>query len=378
MTLPRPVWLAEEAQISALLNAALDYFDRQPGEARRQRIFLRAETWLTSLARSDDSADQLWALVQELETAGVLEVRKARRNPYDPDWKDAKLAFAATSESCLREWLARERIEPAMQAWRRAVEARAADFPGGCEALMSRRIVVPGRRAEEVVAALARLATIRAPATLRQLSALVFWGHSKILDSRGELVAALFPQLSLRERPIVVAVHLPASFDGVLFIENQDSYSAAVAGFPTQARSLALVYAAGFRGAADRIRTRGGAMLHYAGLHSREAQTQFETWWFDGGPSLGALGFWGDLDFAGMQILKALRGRFADLSSWKPGYDPMVAALRGGGGHKPAVPDTLGQVDPGETGCIYADAVLLPAIRELGQFDQEGVWAEET
>ncbi len=74
----------------------------------------------------------------------------------------------------------------------------------------------------------------------------VFWGNSKILDGRGELVAALLPHLEIRDRTMVMPVYLPRECRGVLFIENQDTYTTAATGMPAEARDLALVYAAGF------------------------------------------------------------------------------------------------------------------------------------
>jgi hypothetical protein len=56
-------------------------------------------------------------------------------------------------------------------------------------------------------------------------------------------------------------VHLPERCKGVLFIENQGTYTAAAAGTPTEALEFALIYAAGFRGTAARVRNRLGSLL---------------------------------------------------------------------------------------------------------------------
>jgi hypothetical protein len=205
----------------------VDYFDRQPGSERLRAVILPPERYLSSLARADAPADQTWALVRELERLGVLAVRSARRNPLDPEWQGARLAFPPDCEATLREWLGRSRPEHAAEFWRRAVERYAEAFPQGRDELFTRRIVIPGRSANEIVQALAAITSMRGPLTLRQLSASVFWGDSKVLDDRGDLVAALFPALEIRERTIVVAVHLPEDCRGTLFIENQDTYTAA-------------------------------------------------------------------------------------------------------------------------------------------------------
>jgi hypothetical protein len=367
----RPLWLDEEAEIGALLHLALDRFDRQRGVDRQRRITLAVRDHLPSLARADAAADQTWSFVRELARRGVLAIREGSRSHYDVDWRGAKVMFAPESEETLRLWLRREWSEPAALIWRRAIESYSAKFPDSGAALMSQRIVIENRSPDDIVAALAAAADIRVPLTLRQLSATVFWGDSKILDDRGDLVAALLPHVTILDRTLVVAVHLPERCKGVLFIENQDTYTAAAAGIPVEAAELALVFAAGFRGTAARVRSRSGALLHYAGPGLREFARCFDTWWYDGGAGFGPAWFWGDLDFAGMQIVKSLRVRFADLTAWPDGYEPLRVQLETHGGYGARTDDPKGQVDPVLTGCAYADSVLLPAIRHFGRRDQE-------
>lgn len=364
-----PVWLDQEPEILSLLCAVLDHFDRQPAEARQRSVSIAANKHLHSLARMDAQADQTWTLVAELERLEVLAIRAPRRNPYDPLWHRAKLVFSMESEVLLREWLRRERVLPAMQQWREAVLRHASRFPDGIEPLLTRRIVIPHRSADEVVAALGRVVHATGPTSLRQLSAYAFWGDSKVLDDREELIAALFPRLILRDRPVVVSVFLPATITGILFIENQDPYTAAADGEPLACANLALVYLAGFRSTAARIRRPQGARLHFAGAATERAW--FERWWFDAELWAGPVHFWGDLDFAGMHMLKILRVRFAGVSAWRPGYEPLLAALRNGRGRARSSVESSRQVDPIATGCAYADEELLPAIRELGFLDQE-------
>jgi len=365
-----PPWLNDEDEMRALLGRVLDRFDQQPGEERRQQLYFGAEKELPSLNNMDTPADQLWHLVRQLAALGLCAIKPGRRGPYDPEWKNARLAFAPQAEDTLRAWLDRPREEPTIRAWRSAVVQHAVAFPGGIDALLKRRIAIPGHSDSEVVAALARSGTFSEPLTLRQLSARLFRGDSKRLDDREELLRALFPQLPLKPRPLVVAVYLPETYRGVLFIENQDSYAAALAGAWPAAAGLALVYAAGFRGGAERIRERGAALLHYAGKGERAT---FESWWFDGAAAPGPLHFFGDLDFAGMAILAALRQRFGAVNAWRPGYAALLEHLHAGHGHAALDADKQLQTDPGRTGCPYADEILLPAARRLGFIDQEAM-----
>jgi hypothetical protein len=369
-----PKWLAEEPELLLLLNKVVDRFDQQPGDTRQNAILLPATKYLRSLHANDAGADRTWALLLELQRRGVATIREARRGPYDPEWHDARLAFAPEIEELLRVWLGRPPTERVMQAWRRAVEAHAHDFPVGYEALLRRRIVISGRSAEAVVGAIASLGKIQQVATLRQLSALAFWGDSKVLDDRSDLIRALFPQLEVRDRPIVVAVFVPTTPKGVLFIENQDTYTAATIGAHYGLRDFVLVYASGFRSSAVRIRHRGGSLLHFAGAGGSSNKEAFEQWWYqEPAASVERCYFWGDLDFSGMQILKTLRARFPEIDAWRPGYERMVSIVAQHGGYRSAnEPENL-QTDPQTIGTQFADDVLLPAIRKYGQLDQESV-----
>jgi hypothetical protein len=75
---------------------------------------------------------------------------------------------------------------------------------------------------------------------------------------------------------VPVNVFLPGTYEGVLFIENQDTYAAATGGQPLECRSFALVYASGFRSSAARVRFREGALLHYAGPGAESLKLRFE------------------------------------------------------------------------------------------------------
>jgi len=43
-------------------------------------------------------------------------------------------------------------------------------------------------------------------------------------------------------------------------------------------------------------------------------------------------------------------------------------------GHRPESAAKEGQADPGLTGCSYADAVLLPALRQTGLCVDQEAW----
>lgn len=372
----RPEWLNDEPGVITLLGAFLDRLDRRPVSERTRipSIAITRKT-LPALHRNDEAAARTWALLRTLE-GQVFEIRPNRkRQPYDPEYLGASLRFLEASEAICRAWLDRPWQPRYHAAWAAAVDAHADAFADRGAALAARPARVAGKNPSEVVAAFAQIGALSSAAlTVRQLSARVFWGHSKILDTREDVLERLFPRLVLAPRPILVQVCLPRSCQGVVFIENLDTYVQALAGRPADAVGLGLVYSAGFRGSAERIRRCDGVSLHYHGNSDGQVQARFEAWWFDQHRADWPVWFWGDLDFSGMAILKALRQRFGDVQAWQPGYVPMMQLLREGGGHSPDTADKVEQPDPGATGCRYADQQLLPALRECARFiDQEAV-----
>ena len=312
-------------------------------------------------------------LLRDLE-GRIFEVRLDRkRELYDPEYVGASLRFLDGGESICRAWLSRPRQKRYQEEWAMAVEAYADAFVHGAELLRERSVKVSGKSAAEVVGAFTCISRyIHSKLTLRQLSARCFWGHSKVLDQREDLLLKLYPDLQIAPRPVLVHVHLPETLDGVLFIENQDTYVQALAGRPHAVKGLVLVYGAGFRGSAERVRAHDGVSLHYHSSGEGMSLKRFEDWWFGSQTPAWPVWFWGDLDYSGMAILKALRLRFGDVQAWPAGYAPLVQLLHGGDGHSPDTADKAEQIDPGFTGCAYADNELLPVIRQFGRFvDQE-------
>ena len=375
----KPRWLDEEPEILKLVHYFLDKLDNKPAQEWKQppAVTLEAKRF-PRLFKLGDTADREWALLKSLSTDyHVLDIKlNRRRDPYDPEYANARLYLNQAAEQKLRVWLNRpERIPYALQ-WREAIDLFIHAFPGDTTGLINRPIRVQGKTVMEVVAALANLGQYsHSLMSLRQLSARCFWGHSKVLDTREDLIKELFPDLQIHSRPVIVNVYLPARIDGVLFIENQDSYTRAIGGIPQTVDKLVLVYCSGFMGSAQRIRDHDGVRLHYEASTVLKWKEAFESGWFESENFPWPVYFWGDLDYSGLAILKALRHRFENTQAWQPGYEKMLACLKQGLGHKPELANKEEQIDPKETGCSYADQVLLPALREQKIFvDQEIIY----
>lgn len=377
-----PVWLSESGDIVGLLARFIDRLDKQPAADRQRPVAIPLnEKTLPALFRQGPEADHLWDLIQSLQQdhAVIHITPHKRRDPFSPEYAQARLTLQDGGEDTLRHWLQRPKGLSPLQGWRKVVEKNRHRFPGSTEKLSAYRIAIPGKEDEAVVAAFAHIGNYSQQAlSLRQLSGRCFRGDSKFLDAREELIRELYPELTIRVRPVIVSIFIPqfvGNIEGILFIENQDSYTSAITGNPAACKDLILVYAAGFKGSASRIRQADGVSLHYHSKADKQAQRQLEDWWFKLQNRDWPVWFWGDLDYAGMGILKVLKQRFAEIHAWPPGYKPMLKLLQAEKGHSPAMAGKQAQQDPGATGCEFADQVLLPAIRQAQAFiDQEAVF----
>ncbi len=239
---------------------------------------------------------------------------------------------------------------------------------------------VPIEEAAESLEALRALCASGRQMPLREASAQVFQGRSKILDNREELLRLLGAASGqFHEAPIQLLVDVPGAVGEVLFVENLVTFERmADYRLPTWRHSV-LIYAAGFRGSAQRLRSRQGCRLYV-----RVPTSAGDTMSMLGGAGLRAVENWlfsaadlpvwffGDLDYAGMQILGNLREIFPDAQAWIPGYGVLADALERGHGHAPDLAAKELQTDPGYTGCTYSDRRLLPLMRHHGRFmDQE-------
>lgn len=117
-----------------------------------------------------------------------------------------------------------------------------------------------------------------------------------------------------------------------------------------------------------------GGSLYYAGTGALggEVKRIFEEWLFSIAAMDSAVYFWGDLDFAGMRILAAMRSTFPRLTAWEQGYALMLNELQNGKGHSPEAAEKAGQRPIERTGCLYVDHQLISALKTHGRFvDQE-------
>ena len=367
-------------ELLSFLERLVDRMDAAElrGAIRAQSVPLNIKTWPELVdARFESDKEALWAEVCQLHVRGWIRVTpEAAARSASGYARDIRVSVLNPLE--VRAAVGRaERVKSAAERWREAVNEHL-EGPLDAKQVVGAYCIEPaGRSMAEVVQRLNELHRLKdQPLLLREVSARLFWGMSKVLDGRQRLVAAVLGQSEcpFPESPIQLLVQLPVSeLLGVLFVENQMSFEQAARSGSARLDGFALAYASGFKGSAQRLRSPGSASVYYSlrGAVSSDCRVTFESWLYAKAEGLPAY-FWGDLDWSGMGILRALRMSFANMQAWPGGYSPMLQSLLGGQGHAPNEADKQGQVPVAFTGCPYADAQLIPALRSTGTFvDQE-------
>lgn len=374
------LWLASPG-VDDLLNLLVDRLDsaEQRGSGKAQSVPLTEKTW-PSLYMSplESRKEELWEYVIEMCTWGWLQV-KPEAAVKSPSGYASGPRVIVVNELAIRAAIDRPvRLRSSVERWREAVVCGLNASDDVKRLACDYCIDMPDYTMDEVVSQLNRLVSFAGqPMLLREVSARLFWGMSKVLDKRQGLVAALLgmDECPFPESPIQLQVFLPpAGCASVLFIENQMSFERALRSTTGAFDRLALVYASGFKGSAQRLRSPKGASLYYSnkGALGGSITEAFERWLLGDSEVSTQAYFWGDLDHAGMRILAAMRSTFPGLKAWEPGYALMCAELLKGRGHSPEAAEKQGQHPISITGCPFADGKLIPALAQMGRYlDQE-------
>lgn len=373
-----PLWLKEPG-FQKFLHHVVDKLDAADAQGKNlvRAIKLDAKSFpALFMAELEEERERFWGHLEEAVSWGWFGLKSGRQQ-FGQARYECNPRVDILDEAAIRQAAKRlERVKSAGELWREAVYSHLNASDAVRELVTRYRVEIPGRSSAEIVRLLNSLVTLAdEPLLLREVSARLFWGQSKVLDKRQTLVAAVLgvEECPFAEMPIQLQVFLPpVGFDGVLFIENQVTFEQATRDTSGRFSRLALVFASGFKGSAKRLRSPTGASVYFAAHGTVEdLKTGKFLGWLRNGVKLPSW-FWGDLDYSGMQILASLRTVFAGLEAWPPGYEPMLRVLVGGGGHLPESAGKSQQYGLQGTGCRFADQELLPSIRAIGRFvDQE-------
>lgn len=374
-----------------ILGEAINRLDRAPVNERTNAIRIpidRSSAPEIFDAETTTDRELAWHVLEVLVSAGLGAIVYDRPVKYGaPFERKPRFVVAPEAEERLRSVY--ERPRPGIsypRAWAELVET--SSLSEQAKQVIGRLPVsISGHTASEVFE---RLLWIRQRhnavdgALLREVSATAFWGLSKVLDTRQDLVAALLDldECPYPEQPVHLNVFFAGPYDHkLIFIENKTSFERAIrdfhaaiaGGMLSPYQGAAILFSSGYVGSAKKLRRQHNVRVFY-GLDQASlpdsispfvtdffSATDLPTW------------FWGDLDFAGMAILLRLKDNFPSAAAWREGYLPMLAALEGGRGHRPAEAGKEGQRPVALTGCAFADEELIPAIVRHGRFvDQEG------
>jgi hypothetical protein len=364
------------APVRKLLTRFATKAQRAGGQSCSQKIDAKAFPELFNAASGED-ADFHWSLLKDAAAlCGVVVSLKPTKNlvaEYERE-RCPKLEILKHDLPKLLDTLSLAPLAPRHRdEWRAALLSGLAAPSTVAEALVPFTLRIDGRTHAEVVEALNHVLSLKnEPLRLREVSSQAFWGLSKVLDDRTDMVAKLLEldECPFAPPPIHLSIRLPhGAIKGVLFVENKTTFDTLNA---PEAAELALIYSAGFLASAGRLTSRADVATYLAadsGLSTENAELM-HSFLFDA--AVLPCYFFGDLDYSGMAILKAMRQNFPTMQAWDPGYRKLLTRLTAGNGHTPAAARKDGQRDPELTGCPLADEVLLPSMRKIGLFvDQE-------
>ena len=215
-----------------------------------------------------------------------------------------------------------------------------------------------------------RLSLIEKGMSNRQISSKLFFGLSKELDNRKDIVDILEGE----QTSIILNVcGLSDDFSEILFIENYDTYVYYIS--KKKLKNTLIIYSAGYSASSIRIRDKKGSSLHYSQNDKldKKSRIRFESWLYKESKENIRISFFGDFDFSGVSIYNSLRNLFPKILMYKDAYDFMQKEVLQGNGHLPIMASKENQKDPGPIGDKYCDDILLPTMRKYGFYDQEGV-----
>lgn len=355
----------------------------KPSEQRSRRIIDRInQTHFPELFDPPDaSADAvLWSAILSLDELGILKLERKSRNldPHAPPWQATSLVFQPEAETMVRQWLERPRVRPDQSAWLQAL-SEVVDKFADPSLIQNNPFPNLNKSPQEILSRLLLIPTLltRGKASAYQISAELFWGHSKLLRDKEEWLTQLLglPESAFIIRPLVVEVSFPQKpANGILIIENLDSYVAAIDGLWPTGNDLILVYGQGFKLCAKSIRQADRVRFHVHGNNAinEKMMQDFQRYWLHDSDSRN----WPiyavtDLDWSGIRIFRYLKQQFPLLQAWKPGYKAMLDEARNNNCHSAAEADKSGQNAVDSSGSEWLDQHVLPCLLQDKFVDQE-------
>lgn len=365
------------------LSRFLDLLDKAGFDERSQRVTetISSSKFPELFQPSEPGDDEVaWHNLILLEDNGVVSIERTRKKGLTQllPWEHARLVFHPEGEVLARQWLNRPTEDPVLDAWLSAAEEYKDHFQDLSILKPTSFPSLSHQTPVEVVKRLSMLPDLLAQSrlSLYQASAALFWGNSKALRGRERTLNQLFGKdvLALESRPILIEGAFRSDCEGLLVVENMDTFIAATDGRIPGSDKFTVLYAQGFKGASARIREPGMARFYWLSnsAPTHEWLEQFMSAWNGIGNLPVPIYYFGDLDPAGLRIFSQMRQVFPEIQPWKTGYELLLKRLDKGEGHVPEDSGKLGQGSVTNTGCQWMDEVAIPMMEKTGLcIDQE-------
>jgi len=247
-----PQWL-HQPEIKKLLNLLVDKLDYAEQKGRAMRSVKLDHRTFPALfnAEFEEHKANHWSQLEQMQAWGWFHIKTDRSQPGKAGY-ELNPRLQITDEAALRKATSRpEPIKSVQQLWCDAVLGMLNADNAVKDSIAKQKLEIPGKSAEEIIERLNLLPEFAdEPLLLREVSARLFWGQSKVLDNRQALIATILnvDECPFPEAPIQLQVFLPEDdFSGVLFIENQVSFERATRDTTGRFSALALVFASGLR-----------------------------------------------------------------------------------------------------------------------------------
>lgn len=303
----------------------------------------------------------------DCETNKLVSIIYRDKKSYLPLWKrKAIIVFNLEYEDICRNVLNKE-IDNYKNEWLTALENSKITPNIKKELSILSPITLENKDAQELIERIYQYLLLKRDGDyIREASAYMFWGKSKVLDNRSDL----WNVFKIKQHPIQILVFCATNKKNILFIENKQTFESLQKVHRIKSNYI-LIYLSGFMGTASRISNkeyRSAYMKYPKNFNSYiNVDDIFEDESYNHY-------FWGDLDYEGVNIFIALKNTFPKVSIWEEGYNLMIEKLNIGEGHSAEFSKKEKQKYPKNSIEIeYINKVLLPIMDEKGFYDQEGI-----
>lgn len=332
-------------------------------EAKKQKDCLRELYFPSKVDGEKEAQKDIFECVKN----EIIDISYRDKKSYLPLWKrKAVIVFNLDYENICRSILNKE-IVNYKEEWVKALNVSKIDTNKKDVLRNLSPIKMEDKEANEIIDRIHRYLLLnREGDFIREASAYMFWGRSKVLDNRTDL----WKILRVKQHPIQILTFCGTHIKNVLFIENKQTFES-LQKVQQVKNNYVLIYLSGFMGTASRISQEDyrSVYLKYADNFNSKINTDdiFENGVYN-------LYFWGDLDYEGINIYIALKKVFPNVLLWKEGYDLMIEKLNLNEGHDAESSGKENQKYPKKlSGIKYIDEFLLPLMEAKGFYDQEGI-----